>query len=677
MASRPPVLYTHLLQPLDLGFVTLRNRVVMGSMHTGFEDSPAGLRRLADFYAERCHEGVGLVVTGGFSPNAAGCAFANASQIVTAADEEAHRPIVNAVHAAGGRILLQLLHAGRYALHPDAVAPSAIQSPTSPFAPRALAADEVEQTIADFVRAARLAQSAGYDGVELMGSEGYLINQFIAARTNQRTDAWGGTVDNRQRFPIELTTRVRAAVGSAFIVMFRLSVMDLVPGGSTFAETVDLAKRLEGAGISILNTGIGWHESRIPTIHMSVPVAAFAPIVARLKAHVKVPVAATNRINRPDVAETILSAGQADLVVLARPFLADPGFVRKLATGRADDIRPCVACNQGCLDSIFERRELSCLANSAVRKYPRSQPVAPTRRIAVVGAGPAGLACATTLAERGQRVILFEAGPGLGGQLELAGRIPGREEFGALLGYFSRSLQRFGVDVRLNARANAQELIRGDFAEIVLATGTRPRCFDLSGSSHVRVLSFPEVLLGRPVGRRVAILGGGGVGFDVAEFLSHAGARDAEDVEAYYREWGIDISGNTPGFLSVDTPQVPRADRVVYLLQRKGSKMGKNLGRTTGWIRQARLIRRGVQMIPGVRVQAIDQRGLVVAIGQRERVLEIDDLVVCIGQEPVTELANELCAAGQQPHSIGGARDASTLSAERAIREGVELGSLL
>jgi len=676
---RFPALYPHLLQPLNLGFVTLANRMVMGSMHTGFEESPTGLRRLADFYAERCRAGVGLVVTGGFSPNAAGCPFGKAAQIVTEADAEAHRPMVQAVHAAGGRILLQLLHAGRYALHPGAVAPSAIQSPTSPFCPRELAADEIEATIEDFVRAARLAQSVGYDGVELMGSEGYLVNQFIAARTNQRTDHWGGTLDNRLRFPVELTRRVRAAAGPAFIVMFRLSVADLVPGGSTFAETVELAQRLERAGVSIVNTGIGWHESRVPTIHMSVPAAAFVSIVGRLKANLTAPVAATNRINRPDIAERVLAAGQADLVVLARPLLADPDFVQKLAAGRADEIRPCVACNQGCLDRIFEGRELSCLANPTVvhQGESRLRPAVAARRIAVVGAGPAGLACAATLAGRGHRVVIFEARPWLGGQLDLARRVPGREEFGHLVSHFSRTLVRLGVEIRLNAAVTAQELGRADFAEIVVATGTRPRSSDLDGVSGVRVLNFTDVLLGCPVGPRVAILGGGGVGFEVAEFLSDAHSPGSQDIDAYCREWGVDRDGSTPGFLSAVTPQVPRADRVVYLLQRKGSKMGKNLGRTTGWIRHARLVNRGVQMIPGVRVQGIDQRGLVLTIGQRKRVLEVDDVVVCIGQVPVSELADELRAAGLRPQVIGGARDATALSAERAIREGVDLGGAL
>jgi 2,4-dienoyl-CoA reductase (NADPH2) len=659
-------LFTHLLAPLDLGITTLRNRVVMGAMHTGYEESAQGLQRLASFYAERAAGGVGLIVTGGFSPNAAGCPFDRAAQMASPADAENHRPITQAVHQAGGQILLQLLHAGRYALHPGAVAPSALQASISPFVPRALETHEVASTLVDFANAAVLAKDAGYDGVELMGSEGYLINQFIAARSNQRDDSWGGSLENRLRFPVELVRRTRAAVGPNFIIMFRLSVMDLVPDGSTLVEGIELARRLQDAGVTILNTGIGWHEARVPTIHMSVPPAVFAPTVARVKREVAVPVVASNRLGTPELAERVLAQGQADLILMARPLLADAHLVEKVAQGRSNSIRPCVSCNQGCLDHIFDNQTCTCLANPLAFSDEPDSPAPPPRSIAVVGGGPAGLACAATLAGRGHRVVLFEKQAALGGQLVLAARVPSKRELLTLVRYFEQRLRELHVPFRRNHAARADELL--GFDEVVVATGVRPRPLEFPRG---QVWTYEQVLGGAPLGARVAVLGGGGVGFAVAEFLSQD---ECDDEAAYFRHWGIDPSGTTPGFLAGSPAPRPPGQRLVYLIQRKGSKMGKNLGRTTGWIHTARLQQQGVQMIAGAQIEGRDQRGLILRIGNRERVLEIDDLVACVGQEPELGLAQELSAQGRKVHLIGGARDATLLSALRAIREGVALG---
>ena len=664
-------LYPHLLAPLDLGFVTLRNRALMGSMHTGLEEAPGGFERLAAFYAERARGGAGLIVTGGIAPNPAGRLGRHAAKLELPEEAAAHRVIPEAVHREGGVICLQILHCGRYAAHPGAVAPSALRAPISPITPRALSDDEVEQTIEDYVRCARLAQDAGYDGVEVMGSEGYLINEFVAPCTNRRTDRWGGALERRLRLPIEIVRRTRAAVGPRFIVIFRLSMLDLVEGGSTWDEVVALARAVEAAGATMLNTGIGWHEARIPTIATMVPRAAFTWVTRRLKGAVSIPLVTTNRINAPEVAEAVLARGDADVVSMARPFLADPELVRKAAAGRADEINTCIACNQACLDQIFEGKECSCLVNPrACREAELSpSPATTPRRIAVVGAGPAGLAYACTAAERGHRVTLLDAGPEIGGQFNLARRIPGKEEYAETLRYFRARLEALGVEVRLGHRATAAELVEARYDRVILATGVTPRDPGIPGLDHPKVMGYAEAIEGRrPVGQRVAILGAGGIGFDVAELLTH---RDepAEAVRRFCAEWGID-QGYARGGGIAASPPAPSSPRQVFLLQRKASKVGSGLARTTGWIRRKLLLDRGVVMIPGVVYERIDDAGLHLRVGGEARTLEVDTIVVCAGQEPRRELQAELLAAGVPTTLVGGADVAAELDARRAIDQG-------
>jgi 2,4-dienoyl-CoA reductase (NADPH2) len=662
--------YPHLLSPLDLGFTTLKNRVLMGSMHTGLEEAPDGYARMAAFYAERAKGGVGLIVTGGIAPNFAGRVEPRAAQLSFPWQVAKHRLVTDAVHEAGGKIAMQILHAGRYAYHPLSVAPSAVRSPITPFKPRALSGWGVRKTIADYARCARLAQRAGYDGVEIMGSEGYLINEFVAPRTNLRDDDWGGAFEKRIRFPVEIVRRTREAVGPDFIVIFRLSMLDLVEGGSTWEEVVALARAVEAAGATIINTGIGWHEARVPTIATMVPRAAFAWVTRRLKGEVKIPLVATNRINDPAVAEEVLARGDGDMVSMARPFLADADFVVKAAEGRADEINTCIACNQACLDQIFTRQIASCLVNP--RACHETEIVlkraARKKRVAVVGAGPAGLACATSAAEAGHAVTLFDSEAEIGGQFNLARRIPGKEEFAETLRYYRRMIERSGVELQLGRRVGAGDL--AGFDHVVLATGIVPRTPAIPGIDHPKVAGYVDIVLGRrPAGKRVAIIGAGGIGFDVGELLTHAGGHD--DTQAYCAEWGIDPAYRERG--GVTAADEPPSPREVWLLQRKASKVGDGLAKTTGWIRRTLLKKRGVRMIPGVEYERIDDAGLHIRVDGKPQLLEVDTIVVCAGQDPRRELLEPLRKAGLAVTLIGGADVATELDARRAIAQGMEV----
>jgi 2,4-dienoyl-CoA reductase (NADPH2) len=677
--------YPHLLAPLDLGFTRLRNRVLMGSMHTGLEDDPKHFHRLTAYFAERARGGVGLIVTGGFAPNIEGWAAPFSGRLTTSTAAARHRPITSAVHAEGGRIALQILHTGRYGYHPLAVAPSRLKSPISPFTPRALSARGVERQIRAFVRCARLAREAGYDGVEVMGSEGYFINQFLARHTNRRTDEWGGDYANRMRLPVEIVARTREAVGHDFIIVYRLSMLDLVPDGSSWDEIVQLARAIERAGATIINTGIGWHEARVPTIATSVPRAAFAWVTQKLKGEVAIPLCATNRINAPDVAEQVIADGCADMVSMARPLLADAEFVNKAAEGRADEINTCIACNQACLDHVFERKVASCLVNPRAGHETELviRPATRRKRIAVIGAGPAGLACSTTLAERGHEVDLFEASGEIGGQFNMAKRIPGKEEFHETLRYFRRHIETTGVRLALGRRVSAGELAGAGYDEIILATGVTPRDPRIEGAEEFRaagrVMSYVDLLLyGRPAGERVAVIGAGGIGFDVSEFLVSEGHSTTLDPAAWMREWGVADPETVRGGLAPPAPEPPI--RQVYLLQRKATPPGKGLGRTTGWIHRAALRMKRVEMIGGANYERIDARGLHVSFGERHEkptLLEVDTIVLCAGQEPNRELADSLRSAGLSVHLIGGADVAAELDAKRAIEQGIRLATRL
>ncbi|MFH8342101.1 NADPH-dependent 2,4-dienoyl-CoA reductase [Streptomyces sp. AM6-12] len=668
--------YPHLLTPLDLGFTTLPNRVLMGSMHVGLEEAERGFERMAAFYAARARGGVGLIVTGGIAPNEEGRSFEGGAMLTTEAEAERHRIVTEAVHGAGGRIAMQILHFGRYAYHRDLVAPSPVQAPINPFVPRELSDADVERTVEDYVRAARLARHAGYDGVEIMGSEGYLINEFIAARTNHRTDRWGGSYENRMRFPVEIVRRVREAVGTDFIIVYRLSMLDLVPGGSSHAEVVTLAKAVEAAGATIINTGIGWHEARIPTIATSVPRGAYTWVTKKLMGEVAIPLVTTNRINTPELAEELLADGYADMVSMARPMLADPDFVAKAAAGTPEAINTCIGCNQACLDHTFGGKLTSCLVNPRAC-HETELVLAPTRtkkRVAVVGAGPAGLACAAGAAERGHQVTLFDAASEIGGQLNVARKVPGKQEFDETLRYFRHQLDAHGVDVRLGTWVSAADLAGYD--EVVVATGVTPRTPDIPGVDHPRVLGYLDVLRdGAPVGERVAVLGAGGIGFDVAEFLTDAGDKASEDPRTYFRHWGVDMEYTVPGGLT--EPSRPLPPRQVHLLQRKTTKVGAGLGKTTGWIHRTELKHRGVTMVPGVRYDRIDDAGLHITVGEESTVLEVDTVVLCTGQEPRRDLYDALVAAGRSAHLIGGADVAAELDAKRAIKQGTEVAAAL
>ncbi len=664
--------YPHLLQPLDLGFTTLKNRVLMGSMHTGLEDRARDYHKLAAYFARRAEGEVGLMVTGGITPNIRAWLSPFSGFLKYRFQVKRHTLVTRAVHTAGGKICMQILHAGRYGYHPFSVAPSAIQSPITPFKPEALTSRGVEKQLRDYVNTALLAQEAGYDGVEIMGSEGYLINEFLAKRTNKRQDEWGGPYAHRMRFALDVTERVRQAVGPEFIIIFRLSMLDLVHEGSTWDEIVALGKRLQALGVTLINTGIGWHESRVPTIATLVPRAGFAWVTERMKRALDIPLIATNRINDPAVAEHIIASGQADMVSMARPFLADPDFVKKARLGLPQRINTCIACNQACLDHVFRKQRATCLVNP-LACYETEYTVKPTdkpQKIAVVGAGPAGMSAAKTLAERGHKVTLFEASDELGGQFKLAANIPGKAEFENTIRYFREEMQRFGVDMRLNTTATTEAL--KNFDQVVLATGVKPRVPPIPGIDHPKVIVYNDLVAGRrEAGQKVAIIGAGGIGFDVAELLSESNPAVYEDPQEFCREWGIDPEVKTEGGLT-ETRHSP-SPREIWLLQRKTTKPGKTLGKTTGWIHRLSLRKRGVKTLTGVQYEKIDDAGLHLIKDEKPLLLPVDNVIVCAGQESVRDLLPVL-PDDLPVHVIGGADKAGELDAKRAIRQGTLLG---
>ncbi len=667
--------YPHLLAPLQVGHLTLRNRVLMGSMHVGIEEERGRLTKLAAYFGARARGGVGLIVTGGIAPDRAGQLKPFAAKLSNPYEVWKHRPVADAVHEHGGAIAMQILHAGRYAYQPMSVAPSAIKSPISMFKPRALSPRGVRRTIDHYARCSRLAKEAGYDGVEVMGSEGYLINEFLVSKTNKRSDGWGGEYPARMRFPVEIVKKIRQEVGDEFVIIYRLSMLDLVKDGSTWEEIVALAKAIEQAGASIINTGIGWHEARVPTIATMVPRAAFTWVTARLKGEVSIPLVTSNRINMPDVAESVLASGDADMVSMARPLLADADWVLKAQSGRTDEINTCIACNQACLDLIFSNQRATCLVNP-LACYETEVVVEPTERakkVAVVGAGPAGIAYATTAAERGHAVTLFEASDRIGGQFNLAKKIPGKDEFGESLRYWARRIELTGVDLKLQTRATVDDLRTG-FDQVVLATGVHPRQISLPGIDHPSVLSYLDVLGGAEVGETVAIIGAGGIGFDIAEFLTHAHT-DAEPIDAYLDEWGIDRDFSVRGGLKPTAPPTP--PRKVTLCQRRTGKLGAGLGKTTGWIHRTALRNRGVEMLSQCSYTRIDDVGLHLTTGDETRVLQVDNVVICAGQVPARELVEPLQQAGVQVTLIGGADEAAELDARRAIDQGTRLAAAI
>ena len=666
--------YPHMLEPLDLGFTTLRNRVLMGSMHTGLEDRFFHIDKLANYFAERARGGVGIIVTGGYSPNRRGELSPLGSRMDGKLTALLHRHVTGKVHNEGGKIALQILHAGRYGYTPYSVSPSGIKSPITPFKPSKMSAKQIQNTVDDYARAAELAQFAGYDGVEIMGSEGYLINQFLAARTNHRTDKWGGSAENRMRFPLEVVRAVRKAVGPNFIVIYRISLMDLVDNAQSWEEVEALAKSLQAEGVNILNSGIGWHEARIPTIVTSVPRGAFTFATAKLKQAVTIPVCASNRINTPELAESVIANGEADMVSLARPMLADPYFVAKAQAGKPEEINTCIACNQACLDHTFSYKRASCLVNprACFETELRYLPTLNKKKLAVVGAGPAGLAAATVAAERGHDVTLFEADDKIGGQFNIAKQIPGKEDFNETLRYFGAMLKKHSVNVQLNKKVSSVDLM--DFDEVIVATGIAPRTPNIPGVEHAKVLSYLDVIRDKkPVGESVAIIGAGGIGFDVGEYLTHHHSED--ETAQWYKEWGVDTELSHRN--AVVPAQVSPSPRKVYLLQRKESTLGKNLGKTSGWVHRAVLKKKNVEMIAGVSYDKIDDEGLHISVKGKTSILPVDNIVICAGQEPLRGLADELQGRGVKVHLIGGADVAAELDAKRAIKQGSQIAAEL
>jgi len=671
--------YKHLLEPLDLGFTTLKNRAIMGSMHTGLEDKAKDFPKLAAYFAERARGGVGLMVTGGFAPNIEGWLSPFGSKLSKKSEVKRHLQVTKAVHDEGGKICLQILHAGRYGYSPLCVSASNIKSPISPFKPRALSTKGVYRTIKDYANTAALAQQAGYDGVEVMGSEGYFINQFLVTHTNKRSDEWGGSFENRMRLPVEIIKAVREKVGKNFIIIYRLSMLDLIEQGSTWDEVVQLGKAIEAAGATIINTGIGWHEARVPTIATSVPRAAFSWVTERMQDHVSIPVVATNRINDPQVADELIAKGEADMVSMARPFLADSDFINKAAAGKPESINTCIGCNQACLDHTFGGKRSTCLVNprACYETELNFTPTATTKKVAVVGAGPAGLSAATVLAERGHTVDLFDKASEIGGQFNIAKKIPGKEEFYETLRYFENKIKETGVNLRLNEGVDVTALVSAGYDEVVLATGIIPRELDIDGADHEKVLSYIDVVQDeKPVGQKVAIIGAGGIGFDVAELLAHQGTSPSLDINVFNKEWGVDTSYEQRGAYTLADPEAPA--RQITMLQRKEGKMGANLGKTTGWIHRASLKMKSVQMVRGVEYTKIDDRGLHFTIqGGEPQVIECDNVVVCAGQLSRKDLLSGLEAQGMKTHLIGGSKLAGELDAKRAIREGFELAAAI
>lgn len=673
--------YPHLLKPLDLGFTQLKNRVLMGSMHTGLEEEPNGFNRMARYFAERARGGVGLIVTGGIAPNALASGFPGGAKMDTEKESLQHKVVTNAVHEADGKICMQILHTGRYAYSKEPIAPSAIQSPINPSKPRALTSDEVIAEIESFVRCAALAKKANYDGVEVMGSEGYFINQFLVEHTNKRVDEWGGSYQNRMRLPVEIVKRIRAEVGENFIIIYRLSMLDLIEKGSSWQEVVELAKAIEKAGATLINTGIGWHEARIPTIVTKVPRAAFTKITQKLKSEVNIPLITTNRINTPEVAESILVQGHADMVSMARPFLADPEFVNKAIAGRSEEINTCIGCNQACLDHVFNQQLTSCLVNPRACHETELNyfPAKTIKKIAVVGGGPAGLSFAYIAAKRGHQVSLFDDQAMLGGQFNIAKQIPGKEEFYETLRYYQVMLDKYKVEITLNKRVTSQELISAGYDDVILATGIKPRALSIDGINHPSVLSYIEVIKEKKtVGKNVAIIGAGGIGFDVAEYLSTEQTKApsaSENIEAFTKEWGIDLTMNYRGGVVKAKPS--KSPRVIYLLQRKSSKVGAGLGKTSGWVHRTGLNHKKVNMLNNVEYLKIDDEGLLINQNGQQKLLAVDNIIICAGQEPLRELAAALQAENLATHLIGGADVASELDAKRAIRQGAELAATI